>query len=85
MANARISTSLALRCSFHAGHSPMMWMMSSGVSLLQKMQLGEAYMFFLAEYNRVAPRALEVDVALVTSRNCKVLELDAGVGRETPC
>ena len=40
--------------------------------------------YFLAEYNWVAPRALEVDVALVKSRNCKVLELDAGVMRERP-
>ena len=39
-------------------------------------------MYLLAEYNRVAPRALEVDVALVTSCTCKVLELDAGVRRE---
>ena len=42
------------------------------------------HVYFLAEYNRVAPRALEVNVALVTSRNCKVLELDTGVRRERP-
>ena len=45
---------------------------------------GGIHVYFLAEYNRVAPRALDVDVALVTSRNCKVLELDAGVERERP-